>query len=189
MSETATQSRTGHIFAFITADRVKWEATAEELAAMEGDDVTPDVIRQRYADGWHTDRRTGKITYDGDGSGDYDPASDTVRLEDPIEENGWVDRRWSATTLYDNRNDVSPVVDVDESDRETLEEDVRDALGWLEGGYNDNGDGTFYAADSYQPYDEPWSYSYALHFKRKYLGANGYVEVPWHPVKDGGITL
>lgn len=142
MSETATQSRTGHIFAFITCTRVMWP---------EGED--------------------------GNSSEDY------------IEEHGWIDRRWSATTLYDNRNDVSPVVDVDESDRETLEEDVRDALGWLEGGYDDNGDGTFYAADSYQPYDQPWSYSYALHFVRKYLGANGYVEAPWHPAKDGGLTI
>lgn len=186
---------TGHIFAFVTANRVKWEATAEELATAEGDDVTPDDIRQRYADGWHTDRRTGKITYDGDGSGDYNPDSDTVRLEEPIEENGWVDPRWSMYTLYDSRNDVRPVVDCDLSDRETLEGEIADALNTLEGGPVDNGDGTFYSADSYTPnasnLDDRgnWSYSYALHFRRKFLGANGYVEVPWHPVKDGGFTL
>lgn len=164
MSET-----TGHIFAFITADRVKWEATIAELATMER--KSEDDVRAEWVD-----------------DTDYDATSDTVRLEDPIEENGWVDRRWS-TTLFDSHNDVSPVVDVDLSDRETLEDEVRDALEWLEGGYEDNGDGTFYASDSYQPYTEPWSYRYALHFVRKYYGANGYVEVPWHPVTDGGITL
>ncbi len=169
MSETATQGF-GHIFAFITADRVKGEATIAELATMER--KSEDEVRAEWSD-----------------DTDYNAASDTVRLEEPIQENGWVDRRWSATTLYDNRNDVSPVVDCPEEDDERLDDEVRDALGWLEGGFEDNGDGTFYAADSYQPYDEPWSYSYALHFKRKYLGANGYVEVPWHPVKDGNIAL
>jgi hypothetical protein len=104
--------------------------------------------------------------------------------EDPIEEHGWIDRRWSTTTLYDNRNDVGPVVDVDLSDTETLGEEVRDALGWLEGGYNDNGDGTFYAADSYQPYEEPWNYSYALHFVRKFYGPKGWTEEAWTPPAD-----
>ena len=130
-----------HIFAFVTATRVKWEQ-------------------------------------DDEGN----------TFEDATEEHGWIDRRWSTTTLYDSRNDVSPVVDCDERD-EDLADEVIDALQWLEGGYEDNGDGTFYAADSFQPYDEPWSYSYALHFVRKDLSDLGWRETPWHPVKDGGITL
>lgn len=108
--------------------------------------------------------------------------------EDPIEECGWVDRRWSPYTLFDSRNDVSPVINLP-ADSEDLADEVRDALSWLEGGYEDNGDGTFYSADSYQPPVEPWSYSYALHFVVKSLGPKGWCEKPWHPVNDGGITL
>lgn len=106
----------------------------------------------------------------------------------PTEEHGWIDRSWSSTTLHDSRNDVRPVVDDDEQS-EDLAEDVRDALGWLEGGYEDNGDGIFYSRDSYQPYTEPWHYSYAIHFVRKFYGPKGWTEERWHPVKDGGIEL
>lgn len=178
----------GHIFAFITCTRVKWEATATELAAMEGDDVTADDIRQRYADGWHVDRRTGKIEYDGDGSGDYSPLSDTVRLEGPIEEHGWVDRSWSPTVLHDSRNDVNPAINLDEND-EDLGDEVRELLEWLEGGYENNGDGTFYARDSYKPHEDAWSYEYAVHFTRKDNPSGTYNELPWHPVRDGKIQL
>ncbi len=192
-----TQATSGHIFAFLTCTRVKWEATAEELAGMEGEDVTATTIRQRFSVGWHVDGRTGEITYDDDGSGDYNPTSDTVRLEEPMEENGWIDRRWSPTVLHESRNDVRPEVDFDLSDltssdeeaREIAQDAVKEALGWLEGGYNDNGNGTFYAADTKKPFDEPWHYSYALHFVRKHLGANGYIETRWRPVEDGGIAL
>ena len=112
------------------------------------------------------------------------PVSDS-----PVEEHGWIDRRWSSTQLYDNRNNVSPVINLCEFSKEELAEEVEEALEWLEGGYEDNGDGTFYASESYQPYTEPWSYSYAIHFTRKYYGALGWVEQPWHPVKDGGIKV
>jgi len=130
----------GHIFAFYTCTRVRWEE-------------------------------------DADGN----------TLEDPITENGWVDWAWSPYVLHESRNDVRPAVDVDLSDRETLADEIEDALGKL-GAYRDNGDGTFYAEDDDSPvHDNPegWRYSYALHFKRKYLGANGYVEVPWHPREAG----
>jgi hypothetical protein len=160
----------GHIFGFITCTRVKWEATITELAENDGRSV--DDVRAEW-----------------DGDTDYSPESDSVRLEDPWEESGWIDCAWSPTVLQDSRNDVRPVVDVDESDTETLADEVRDALGWLEGGYEDNGDGTFYASGSRSPMDEPWTYSYALHFVRKSLGPEGYVETAWHPVRDGGITL
>lgn len=166
---STTKPLPGHIFAFITCDRVKGEATIEEWAKLNN--VSVEEARAEWQD-----------------DPDYNASSDTVRLEDLIQENGWIDRRWSSTVLYDSRNDVSPVVDAD-TDSEELADEVRDALGWLEGGFTDNGDGTFYAEESYQPFDEPWDYSYALHFVRKYLGAKGYVEVPWHPVKDGGIEL
>lgn len=110
-------------------------------------------------------------------------------MDYPNEERGWIDRRWSKTQLFDNRNDVSPVVDVDLSDPDSLQDEITDALSWLEGGYEDNGDGSFYARDSYKPYTEAWDYSYVLHFTRKYYGANGYVEEPWHPARDGGFNI
>lgn len=109
-------------------------------------------------------------------------------MDYPNEEHGWIDRSWSPTVLHDSRNDVSPVVSLDEGD-EDLAEEVRDALGWLEGGCEDNGDGTFYASDSYHPYTETWSYDYAIHFTVKYHNGQGWVEHAWHPVKDGGIEL
>lgn len=172
------RSREGRIYAFITCTRVKWEATVAEMADMEG--TTEAAVREEWAD-----------------DTDYDSASDTIRLEDPIEEHGWVDRGWGSRVLHDSRNDVAPAVDFDLSDlasddpdvREEAEGEVQNALNWLEGGFEDNGDGTFCATGTYQPYDEPWHYDYALHFTRKFLGTNGYAEEAWHPVKDGGITL
>jgi len=119
----------------------------------------------------------------------WEQDEDGNTFEDPIEEHGWIDRSWSPYVLHDSRNDVRPEVDCPEEDDERLAEEVREALGWLEGGYEDNEDGTFYASDSYQPYTEPWSYSYALHFVRKFQGSKGWTEESWHPVKDGGIKL
>jgi hypothetical protein len=98
-----------------------------------------------------------------------------------MEEHGWIDRRWSSRELYDSRNDVSPVINLNENDPDLMDE-VRDALGWLDGGYEDNGDGTFCAAESYQPPDEPWVYSYALHFKRKFRDSEcRWTEESWIP--------
>lgn len=111
--------------------------------------------------------------------------------EDPITENGWVDWSWSPYVLHDGRNDVRPAVD-STTDAEDFQDDVREALGRLEGGYEDNGDGTFYSRDSYTPlHDNPegWSYTYALHFRRKYLGPKGWTEEAWHPVRDGGLEI
>lgn len=111
--------------------------------------------------------------------------------EEYIDEHGWIDRSWSPYVLHDSRNDVRPEVDCDENDPE-LADYVREALGWLEGGYSDNHDGTFYSAESYMPFhDNPegWSYSYALHFVCKFYGPNGWTEQAWHPVNDGGIEL
>lgn len=105
-------------------------------------------------------------------------------IEDPVEEHGWVDRGWSPYVLHESRNDVRPAISLDEGS-EDLADEVREALGWLEGGFNDNGDGTFYAAESYKPFhDNPegWDYSYAVHFTHKTVGINGWCEVPWIPV-------
>jgi len=111
-----------------------------------------------------------------------------VSLEGDVEEHGWVDHRRSACELYDNRNDVSPVVDCPEEDDERLAEEVSDALGWLEGGYEEGVGGTFYASESYEPYASDlddrgaWSYSYALHFTRKSHSAEkGWHEEAWSP--------
>lgn len=146
MPETASQTISvpasvsppwGHIFAFITCTRTRWE---------------------------------------------QDEDGDT--LEDPIQEHGWIDRSWSPYVLHESRNDVSPVVDCPEEDDERLHEEVSDALGWLEGGAEDNGNATFYAREGYTPFQnnaEGWEYSYALHFVRKSQGARGYIEEPWIP--------
>lgn len=172
----------GRIFAFITATRVKWEQDVSVLAEEEG--VSLDTIRQQYSEGWRVDGATGEITYEDDGSGDYNPSSDTVRMEDSVEENGWIDRAWNSRVLHDSRNDVSPVVSCDLDNAYDLFTEVKDALEWLPGGYTDNGDGTFYAKDSYEPLDGPWYYSYALHFVWKKCTNKGWVEVPWLGVQD-----
>jgi len=117
--------------------------------------------------------------------------SDGHPIEDPIQENGWVDRAWSPYVFHDSRNDVRPVVDADLSDREMLSGEITDALGWLPGGWEDNGDGIFYGQESDQPsHDNPeeWAYSYALHFVRKFYGPDGWTEQPWHP-SDGGFEI
>ena len=153
-----------HIFAFITCTRVKWEASVAEMAEMTG-------------------QTEAEVKAEWEGDTDYDADYDTIRLEDPMEENGWVDRSWSSTALYDSRNDVGPIVDCLEYDEE-LADEVRDALGWLEGGYEDNGDGTFYASCSYQPMNEPWSYSYAIHFTQKEWVNGKWTESTWIPPLD-----
>jgi hypothetical protein len=104
-------------------------------------------------------------------------------IEEPTEEHGWVDRYRNSRALYDSRNYVRPIVSLYEDDPILMDE-VRDALDWLEGGYENNGDGTFYAKESRDPFDEPWSYSYALHFTRKFLGPKGWTEEPWSPVLE-----
>lgn len=116
----------------------------------------------------------------------------TDESDEPVEEHGWVDSRWSMTEPYESRNYVAPVIGPIAVDDEDLEDEVRDALTLLPGGYEDNGDGSFYSADSECPYlnnPEGWYYNYALHFTNKTYGALGWVETPWHPVRDGHITL
>lgn len=107
---------------------------------------------------------------------------------DPVEECGWVDVSWSPRQLEESRNYVRPFMSV-KSDAETLQYEVECVLDWLDGGYEDNGDGTFYSRDSYQPHDEPWSYTYAVHFIRKYFGDKGWTESAWHPKCDGGLDI
>ncbi|MBD0739815.1 hypothetical protein [Streptomyces sp. CBMA29] len=104
------------------------------------------------------------------------------------EEHGWIDTWWSRTELQEARNYAPPVVNLPEDD-EDLAEYVRDAIGENLGVYFDNGDGTFYAEDAHQDVKTGDHWSYAMHFKRKYLGPNGWTETDWHPVADGGITL
>lgn len=172
----------GRIFAFFTATRVKWEQDVSILAEEEG--VSLDTIRQQYSTGWHVQGMSGLVTYDDDGSGDYNPHSDTVRSEGGVEEHGWVDWSWNSRTLHESRNDVRPAVDCDLDNAYDLHQEVKDALDKLPGGYQDNGDGTFYSVDSEDPFDEPWSYSYALHFVEKYYGDKGWTERPWKGVED-----
>lgn len=99
---------------------------------------------------------------------------------------GWIDREWSMTDIHDSRNDVSPLVSLDESDTEALADEIRDVLG--DGSlWEDNGDGSFYGKD--ERVEDGYSWTYVVHFKRKFFGSNGYAEIDWHPMRDGGISL
>lgn len=111
----------------------------------------------------------------------WDEDAEGNPIEEPIEEHGWIDWNWSSRQLHESRNDVRPYVDVDEDDPELYEE-IQDAFRNLPGGPEREGhQGTFYAADTDSPFDEVWSYSYALHFTCKFFGPNGWTEQPWEP--------
>ena len=96
---------------------------------------------------------------------------------DHRDEHGYIDPEWSRTQLHDKREDVTPVIDVDESG-EDLASEVREAIEGM-GISADNGDGSFIGQDEYV--EDGKSYTYVLHFDRD--GA------PWHPAKDGGVDL
>ena len=102
---------------------------------------------------------------------------------------GWIDRNWSMTDLLESRNDVTPLISEDENS-ENLADYVRDVLG--DGSlYEDNGDGTFIGQTETTD-DDGRSWTYAVHFKRKYKGNDGpldWCETSWHPMDDGGISL
>lgn len=106
--------------------------------------------------------------------------------EDYSERHGWIDPA-EMTELQESRNYVSPAISVDLSETEELTEEIR---GFFGGGgiWEDDGDGTFYGTWETTD-DDGWTFTYALHFKLKTLGENGWVELPWHPEKDGGISL
>lgn len=103
-------------------------------------------------------------------------------------ENGWVAAQWSRRTLFDNRNDAGTVFSTP-SDSFDLYDDVDNALNDLPGGWDDNGDGTFYAKDDERHFEDPYSFSYALHFVEKDLGPDGYFERPWLPFQSVGYRL
>lgn len=156
----------GMIYAFVTATRVKWEATVAEYAEMVG------KSEREVREDWQEDS-------------DYDESTDTIRLEEPIEEDGWIDPRWSMFILEESRNYVHPLF-MEPEDSEDLADEVRDALDRF-GAFEDNGDGTFYASD---PQDEGvWRYDYAIHFTRKFFGPRGWTEEAWHPKNDGNIDI
>lgn len=95
-----------------------------------------------------------------------------------VELSGWIDKSWSMTDIHDRREDVEPLMSVDESDTEELAEMVRDILGDASL-YFDNGDGKFYPHDSVT--EGNLSFSYCISFS-----LNG---ADWHPERDGGIPL
>ncbi|QZE11367.1 hypothetical protein SEA_FORREST_264 [Streptomyces phage Forrest] len=107
--------------------------------------------------------------------------------EDEREErHGWIDKEWSMTVLHESRNDVAPLVSVDESDTETLTDEIRDVLG--DGSlWDDNGDGSFYSQG--ESVEDGYAWTYAVHFKRKGGASEGFAETDWHPKTDGGISL
>lgn len=113
----------------------------------------------------------------------------TVVKLDGTEEYGWIDPRWSRTTLLESRNDAGTVVNERESD-EDLPDWVRDALGTHLGAYEDNGDGTFCGTDSFTDPDTGLDWTYSLHFVRKFFNErDGWTERAWHPATDGRIDL
>lgn len=100
--------------------------------------------------------------------------------DDYTEEHGWIDLSWSRTVLYDSRNDVRPLLSMWEDD-ETLAEEIQDVII----GFESNGDGTFYSVQDDQPNpDESWSY--AIHFKRKYQDSTGWTEENYVPEVNSG---
>lgn len=114
----------------------------------------------------------------------WDQDDEGFPIEDAVEEHGWIDRQWSLGTLHDSRNDVRPTVDVDDDDDpEVIFEEITDALEWLDDGFEDNGNGTFYASGNYTPWDDEWEYHYALHFTRKSIHPLlGWTEVAFDPM-------
>lgn len=108
----------------------------------------------------------------------------TVDLDHPHREgDGWVDWGWSRSMLHSAREDVEPVIDIDESDTEALANEIPDILAEVVGVYHNNGAGTFYAEDSENIAGA--SYTYALHFKR----VDNTTETAWCPVDDGNLEL
>lgn len=108
----------------------------------------------------------------------------TVDLDYPHREgDGWIDWGWSSTLLHSERDDVDPVISIDETDREALEDEIPDIIGEVLGAYTNNGAGTFYAEDAETR--DGVSYSYALHFKR----IDDKTESAWCPVEDGALEL
>ncbi|AIG78446.1 Hypothetical protein AJAP_28035 [Amycolatopsis japonica] len=124
-----------------------------------------------------------RIEFFGEGCDDYN------------EEHGWIDRDRSRTELHDFQSDVRPIVEWPENDPtdggvyEGLADAVRTAFEAFEGRPFDNGNGSFYDSGEYSPVDESWTYTYAVHFRRKFLGPNGWAEERWHPTRDGGVAL
>lgn len=107
----------------------------------------------------------------------------TVNLDTGAEGNGWIDWGWSTTMLHSEREDVEPVITIDESDTEALANEIPDILAEVVGVYFNNGAGTFYAEDEYT--HEGVSYSYAIHFKR----VDERTETAWCPCEDGNLEL
>lgn len=108
----------------------------------------------------------------------------TVDLDYPHREgNGWIDWGWSSTLLHAEREDVEPVLSINEDDRESLESEIPDILAEVVGFYHNNGAGTFYAQDAETR--DGVSYSYAIHFKR----IDSHTETAWCPVEDGSLEL
>lgn len=119
------------------------------------------------------------VTWSDDESGDY------------TDEHGWIDTTWSRHELFDSRNDVRPVATYDTEDPDaredypTLNDWIRATVAEYLGAAEDNGDGTWYAADSHEVCDfcltdeAGRSFSFALHFDTKgYDGRRGWHEDP-----------
>ncbi len=99
------------------------------------------------------------------------------------EDHGWIDWGWSTTMIHGDREDVEPVLSIDENDTEALANEIPDILSEVVGVYHNNGAGTFYAEDAYE--SAGVSYSYAIHFKR----VDERTETAWCPCEDGNLEL
>lgn len=115
--------------------------------------------------------------------------------EGMVEESGWVDCDYSATTLFESRNDVRPLVSVDVAELshgrdygngltdtpEEVRQEVRDAIYRVSSSWEGE-DGTYYAQDeTVWDYSSPDTYMYAVHVFVKHNTAKGYVESPVDP--------
>lgn len=107
----------------------------------------------------------------------------TVDLDTGAEGNGWIDWGWSSVMLHKERDDVDPVLSINEDDTEALANEIPDVLSEVVGVYHNNGAGTFYAEDEYRR--DGIAYMYAIHFKR----IDSDTETAWCPVEDGNLEL
>jgi len=78
-------------------------------------------------------------------------------------ESGWVSPSWSTFTVFENREDVERFT-FDPDDDETVPEWQARLVSEILGSAHDNGDGTFYGAESQTRLETGEDISLALHF-------------------------
>jgi hypothetical protein len=100
--------------------------------------------------------------------------------EDYREQHGWVDPDFSMFELFPSRNDVKTLISIDaDAGHNEISDALYEALGYLPGGAEDNGDGTYTSYDVLST--GSWDYLYYVHFTYKHSGGSStpYAEEPF----------